>query len=622
MRISGAISDPTLAIGVLTDAGRSGKNNEDDYVVFETISHQENGTVGAVTVQVLVVADGIGGNVAGEMASDTAARTIHDAFTANVGQRVRQRLVEAIYAANHNIYQQTLARPELVGMGTTVVAAAVAGDQLYVAHAGDSRAYLIRNGKAHQLTLDHTWAQEAIEAGRLSPAEAREHPNRHVIKRFLGIAPTVDVDTTMVDLNRGTADPDQLYEWPKTDQLTLQPTDILLLCSDGLTDVVTDKQIEQVATRYGAQEAARRLVDMANQAGGPDNITVVMMKRQSAGALASERSSRSPMLALLLALLVVVMGGGAWYILQGGATPPDTVADQGAADTVAAAVITPTATTAAVVAPTLTIPATATEAPSATPSATPLPTPLPMGIATEIATEIATPTLAAALASTAFVTNSTAMTATTAVALARATTPGVVGEGASPAATAIQTRPPTSTPVADSTDTPTPTPTPTPPPTRAATATVLGGEPPPTPRSSQVAGVPVSIPANARVTLEKPEAGDTLNSKRLFTWKANFSLPDDYAFEPVFWRPNEEPLKDGKGYAGYTTVLSLNIDSELFRKDGSGEYYWGVLLVQVIPEYRRINYLGDSRRVIIDFAGSNSGPGGGSSSGGGSRDDG
>ncbi|MFZ4664436.1 MAG: PP2C family protein-serine/threonine phosphatase, partial [Caldilineaceae bacterium] len=386
------ISDPTIVIGALTDAGRSGKNNEDNFVVFESQVGGKEGATGWATVPVLMVADGIGGNVAGETASQMAVDTFREAFVRTQELSPSQRLVEALESANSAIYQKTLEQPNLQGMGTTVVAAALLRERLYVAHAGDSRAYLIRKGKAYQLTLDHTWAQEAIEAGRLTPAQAREHPNRHVIKRYVGIAPTVEVDPLLVDINRGPLDPDQIQSWPKSDHLDLQPDDTLLLCSDGLTDVVSDKEIEQTVTRNQPQEAARKLIELANKAGGPDNITVLILQRRQAGAPVAKPGGRSPVMAAVMGAALIVMtavAGLILYYFDNGTSAATTATPTLVADT------NPTATPEALAenpntAPTATIPpATATETPSATPSPSPSATTTPLATSEVAGTQTA-----------------------------------------------------------------------------------------------------------------------------------------------------------------------------------------------------------------------------------------
>lgn len=262
-------------IGEATDEGRVGKNNEDAYSVFRAWLQSENASTPVLGVQVAVVADGIGGSVAGERASRLAVKTIQQVMAESPTIPISQRLETAIKQANTEIYEAAARESGLKGMGTTVVAAAIVDEYLFVAHAGDSRAYLIRGGIAGLLTKDHTWAQEAIEADYLTPEKAAYHPNRNVIKRYLGIYSQVEVDHQIMDF----VPPGKSYTVKKTlvDRLHLRPGDTVLLCSDGLTDVVNDQAIQTIVTTNPPQKAADKLIDRANRAGGPDNITTVLV---------------------------------------------------------------------------------------------------------------------------------------------------------------------------------------------------------------------------------------------------------------------------------------------------------------------------------------------------------
>ena len=594
------ISDPTIVIGALTDAGRSGKNNEDNFVVFESQVGGKEGATGWVTVPVLMVADGIGGNVAGETASQMAVDTFREAFLHAQSPSLSQRLVEALESANSAIYQKTLEQPNLQGMGTTVVAAALLRERLYVAHAGDSRAYLIRKGKAYQLTLDHTWAQEAIEAGRLTAAQAREHPNRHVIKRYVGIAPTVEVDPLLVDINRGPLDPDQIQSWPKSDHLDLQPDDTLLLCSDGLTDVVSDKEIEQTVTRNQPQEAARKLIELANKAGGPDNITVLILQRRQPGAPVAKTGGRSPVMAAILGAVLIAMAIGTWVVLGNQSTDNNSALATATAVALANAATVTTAPTIAATATTVPtdtpVPANATL--TLSPSATASPTAATGNV------EAGTPPVLATI-------DQKAASAATKLNTVLDETPSTATPTLTATPVATNTRLPTSTPVQDPpTSTATLTPTVTPTTTRvAATPTTSRLPAAGTSPTSPVA--PVSgIPPNAQVVLQKPDGGDTLNSKVQFTWAPNFTLPQGYAFEPVFWTKGQSAMQ-GLGYGGATEKSEISLGPDDFSTPG--EYSWAVLLVQVSP-YTRVKNLSKERPIIVEF------PSPSSDSSGGGRD--
>jgi protein phosphatase len=220
---------------VATDPGRKRRHNEDAYVVEPPL---------------FAVADGMGGAQAGEVASRLAAGALREGGG---------RLEDLIQEANRRVHQRSIEDPGAAGMGTTMTVAVVEDGTVRFGHVGDSRAYLIREGRLEQLTDDHSLVGELVRSGRLSPEEAESHPQRAVITRALGTEPDVDVDTFTVE-----AEPDDIY----------------LLCSDGLTDMVSGSEILALVERSGGDldEAARGLVNAANAGGGDDNITVVLFQ--------------------------------------------------------------------------------------------------------------------------------------------------------------------------------------------------------------------------------------------------------------------------------------------------------------------------------------------------------
>lgn len=628
MRYVSALSDPNIQIGVFSDPGRTGKNNEDDYAIFEARTVDDAGMPGPQGVLVAVVADGIGGNVGGEMASHLAAQTVHDFMRHHDRLPIRQRLVEAIREANNVIYERSLADVSLTSMGTTIVIAAVVGNTLFVAHCGDSRAYLIRAGRAHLLTIDHTWAQEAIEAGRLTPAQARDHPNRHVIKRFLGISEAVEVDTGVIDIQHGPLDPDQLHLYPKTDRLQLEAGDAILLCTDGLNDVVTDKEIEEVAARHAPADAARRLVDLANKGGGPDNITVAILW-YGAQRVPPPAGRRSLPVALALGavLVLLVVTVGVVFALRGG----------GNEQLVATVVETPVETPAAVALASIDTPAPLpTPTPTTTEMATVAPevasfaidstdTPIPQQeVAVDIpnlevtleAAEMEQPQEEVSSAPAAIVNVATRVEG------AAEEIDAIHGVGTATPTSTATARPPTSTPVSDSptptgtptdTRTPTVTNTPTAGPTRTPTQTPIPGSPTPTrvPTSNTLTATmtPSAAMPGGTVRLLKPGAGDTLSTSLVFEWTEGVQLPDGYAFEPVFWRSGQDPMRDGRGFGGSTrkTDLRIALDSVINAGGQPGEYLWGVRLVRVEPNFQAIALLSEPQKINISIPSSDSG---------------
>ena len=225
-----------------TDAGRVRRRNEDSLVVEPPL---------------FVVADGMGGAQAGEVASRLAAAAFREYHAADdLGPEERVQAI--IQEANRRIYERARSDAGASGMGTTVTAALVTDGEVVVGHVGDSRAYRIRDGRLEQLTDDHSLVADLVRSGRLSPEEAGEHPQRSVITRALGTDPEVDVDTFV---------------------LRSDPGDLFLLCSDGLPTMVGDEEILRTIERAKTlEDAARDLVRAANSGGGEDNITVVLFR--------------------------------------------------------------------------------------------------------------------------------------------------------------------------------------------------------------------------------------------------------------------------------------------------------------------------------------------------------
>ncbi len=226
----------------VTDAGRRRRRNEDAYVCVPPL---------------FAIADGMGGAQAGEVASGLAAAVLEEA-TGN--ERGEERVSSLIQEANRRVYRRSSEDAATSGMGTTMTVALVDDSDGTIAfgHVGDSRAYRVRGGELEQLTDDHSLVGELVRGGRLSPEEAESHPQRSVITRALGTEPDVDVDTFTVD-----AEPDDIY----------------LLCSDGLTDMISAHEILGLVKAGGdLDDIARGLVNAANVGGGEDNITVVLFQ--------------------------------------------------------------------------------------------------------------------------------------------------------------------------------------------------------------------------------------------------------------------------------------------------------------------------------------------------------
>ncbi len=264
-----AVSPPplrSLTLAARTDLGRARPLNEDTIYVGEFNS--ADGPLGTL----LLVADGMGGHAAGDIASNLAAATLKASLTATLSLGVpsddsawQDLLRGAVTAANSAVYAQASRSPERNGMGTTLTAAVIIGRRAHLAHVGDSRAYLINAAGVAaegltwlQLTTDHSLVARLVDIGQISPAEARVHPQRNVIYRSLGSDPALEVDTASQALASG---------------------DMLLLCSDGLVTHVEDEELARlVLTSISADHACERLVELANTRGGKDNISVVIVR--------------------------------------------------------------------------------------------------------------------------------------------------------------------------------------------------------------------------------------------------------------------------------------------------------------------------------------------------------
>ncbi len=259
-----------LPVQAYTHAGMRGKNNEDRYGVS---AFQMEGA-GRPKVLLAVLADGIGGHRAGEVAAEMAVDVI-SAVVADKGGKLPppQLLQSAIQTAGQAIYKQARSNNHQEGMGATTACALIVGLRLYTASVGDSRIYLLRDGSLRQLTTDHTWVQEALERGILKPEETHNHPNAHVIRRFLGSPQPPEPDLRL-RLRRDEDDAQALAN----QGLQLRGGDIILLCSDGLTDLVRDEEISSALLNHPIDHAAQELINLANSRGGHDNITLILIQ--------------------------------------------------------------------------------------------------------------------------------------------------------------------------------------------------------------------------------------------------------------------------------------------------------------------------------------------------------
>jgi serine/threonine protein phosphatase PrpC len=236
-----------LNAAAASDVGLRRRGNEDRYAL-------------APELGLFLVADGMGGHTAGQVASELAADASVRALETLQGasSSLSERLRAAVTSANRTIFQTAQQNPEYAGMGTTIVAILAEGERAALAHVGDSRAYLVRGGRIRQLTDDHSIVGELLRRNEISETAAREHPHRHVLTRAMGVRETVEPDLA---------------------EITPQLEDRFVLCSDGLTGHVEDSEIAKyVVDHDDPQECCDALVDLANQRGGEDNITVIVAR--------------------------------------------------------------------------------------------------------------------------------------------------------------------------------------------------------------------------------------------------------------------------------------------------------------------------------------------------------
>lgn len=233
-----------MRFGVVSDIGRQRETNEDGYLVREPV---------------FAVADGMGGHSAGEVASAIALATIKESLRAIPQEEaIPDLLIKSIEKANAVVFEKSSIEAEQRGMGTTLTVAVSLKHNFYIGHIGDSRAYLFRDGKLTQLTEDHSLVAELVKEGVLSPTEAEVHPQRSVLTRALGIEPSVQIDVSVTDV---------------------KPHDKILLATDGLTAMLSNSEIaELLGPQQDPQRTCQKLVDVANEHGGADNITVVLLE--------------------------------------------------------------------------------------------------------------------------------------------------------------------------------------------------------------------------------------------------------------------------------------------------------------------------------------------------------
>ncbi len=255
----------SVTASLRTDTGQVRSHNEDFVGSWEPMTDDERAQMGWL----YIVADGVGGAEAGEVASQLATEQTISHFLEGEGMESAERLRYAIQRANDDLRQEAANRGRGGYMATTICAAFIQEDNVLLANVGDSRGYHVHNGSIHQVTNDHSLVAQLVEQGVITPEEAEIHPRRNVILSSLGPTREPQIDVFSVEADVG---------------------DVLILCSDGLTRHVADAEIEEIVVNYNAEEASRTLIDLANQRGGSDNISVALLQLGHSVVTASNRS--------------------------------------------------------------------------------------------------------------------------------------------------------------------------------------------------------------------------------------------------------------------------------------------------------------------------------------------
>lgn len=547
--MNAAFSDiaPPIMRGQQSDIGKR-PNQEDRWEIREFT------TADGRSATLALVADGIGGHNTGEIASQMAKELIPAALLAKPpsASELTRRLKAALEETSQEIYRASLAEPERAGMGTTCTAIAIADRRLYLAHVGDSRAYLLRQGQLLQLTIDHTWAEEAIRAGR-SPEEIRNHPNRGVILRYLGIDPSVSIDTRYRDITGAIAD---ALDGP----FYLEPGDTLLLCTDGVSDVLDHGAIAEFMAYPDCQAAADALVDAALKAGSNDNVTAVVL-RLPGGVIVrpighAKAGKKIPLSVIILAAAGLLFLGSLVLVLSDRNNESGTTATLTPPPEVAQATQPPTVFR-------------ATSRPATV-----------IGGGVQVATAAVTParTVGPTVAPTLPVISSGTETAVT-------TAPGMAVTTGEPTIVPTMTPVPTGTPI--------------------LTRPSPGGRFSPTPTTPMGVG---------GVELLQPPENEKIVDEATFSWRptADLWLAPGEQYELIVWGEGEDPMRDGRSPTGATpkTHITANLAGVegTLRLSAGKTYFWGVRLVG--HRGSPIRMLSDGRRFVYERSGSGGTQGG------------
>ncbi len=546
MNVNSTLTDTAAALlhGQFDDIGKR-PNQEDRWVV------REFQTADGRLATLAIVADGIGGHNTGEIASQMAAELIpaHLLSRPPAASELTSRLKAALEETSWQIYNASLTDPNRSGMGTTCTAVVIVDRRLHLAHVGDSRLYLLRAGQLRQLTVDHTWAEEALRAGR-PLEEIRAHPNRGVIMRYLGIDPTVSIDTRYRVNDKETAD-------ALAGPLYLEPGDTLLLCTDGVSDALDPQFIAEFMAYPDCQVAAKTLVESALRAGATDNVTAVVLRLPGGVVIPPPSAARKklPLMPILLGALALVALGVVVALAIAGR-------DGGQSAAAPSPIPMPGAT--------MPIAVAATQPPTATPR------PIVGGGVSVLATPISTSAVAAPTLPTQSTAQQITETQTSAVEQPSHDVPTLI-----PTFTPQQTRM-----------------------TVTQTAATVQRPTANTPTNSVSDG-------GGMVDLINPPDGAKIIGSAEFKWRpqSTLRLQPGQRYELIVWGEGEDPFSAGRSPVGSTnqTEVTANLtggEAALGLTPGR-TYYWGVRLVTA--DGKPIRMLSDGRKFVYERASSEGG---------------
>jgi protein phosphatase len=297
--------ETTYPVVARSHPGSTGKNNEDRFAV----SAYRSDTVPHAPILVAIISDGIGGHRGGEIASEMTVNLITQYLANSEPTTPLKTLQEAIQSTSNLVFEQAESENGTRGMGSTVAAAWIIGKQLYTSHVGDSRIFLLRNHQLHQLSVDHSWVQEAMDMGIITEAEAKKHPNAHVIRRYLGSPNPPAVDQRLV-LHSMESDESAM----ENQGLELKSGDRIVLTTDGITDLISNEELLGLLDGPSLEQVVTQTIDTANERGGFDNLSIIAIEIPHSQSLKEWFDQNWPkiVLGMIIILLVLLVGSLVW----------------------------------------------------------------------------------------------------------------------------------------------------------------------------------------------------------------------------------------------------------------------------------------------------------------------